>query len=234
MTNFISMAETGAPVDAEAVFGKIEELKNSLKTNLVELAKCLLVVRERLLFRQKGYATFGEYVKAEFEFGAAWGRRLVSLGLALTREMITEEQVESLGVDKAARIAQSCLPRQKGRPRKTVTATVFDTDIPKNKEDSDLAQIMEQAEGMDRRELSALLAKKEPLYPVTLRLTARGKGLWELAIQRVTDMGGQDIYNQPSVEEAAPKAISQSSAIEKILRFFLKDTPGGVPTELED
>jgi len=82
-------------------FSAVANLKDKLEENFVSLGQLLSEIKRAKLFRLKGYATFKEFVEAEYSLSSSLAGKLVQVFDVFIEEMdIDEASVKDIGFDR--------------------------------------------------------------------------------------------------------------------------------------
>jgi hypothetical protein len=86
-------------------FSAVNNLKNKLEQNFIELGQLLSDLKRSKIYRLKGYETFNSFVESEFSLGRSMASKLVQVFDIFIQDMDQDEAtIKEIGLDRLAMI----------------------------------------------------------------------------------------------------------------------------------
>ncbi len=85
----------------EEKFKAVDNLKNKLEDNFLQLGQLLAEIKKRKLYLQKGYKTFKEFIENEYKLGGTFANKLVGVHEVFVRRLdLDEGTISKIGIEK--------------------------------------------------------------------------------------------------------------------------------------
>ncbi len=92
---------TSTEMTIEEKFSAIENLKNKLEDNFLQLGQLLSEVKSRKLFLQKGYKTFKEFIENEYKMAGSLASKLIGVHEVFVRRLdLDDGTIADIGIEQ--------------------------------------------------------------------------------------------------------------------------------------